>query len=128
MSNGNKKQDPPQEPIQQAHPPEMPTIERIRALNLKPGDVFIVEFKGRAYESDEILQRLQGQMTQNFPNNRALIIEGDDLAIRVFSPKESELCHAGKDGDCNWSKCPQEANNRANYQNYCPLASDENVD
>lgn len=34
----------------------------------------------------------------------------------------SQHCHAGKDGDCNWLECPQEANNRANYQNYCPLA------
>jgi hypothetical protein len=32
-------------------------------------------------------------------------------------------CHAGKDGDCNWKDCPQEANNRANYQSYCPLAA-----
>jgi len=32
-------------------------------------------------------------------------------------------CHAGKDGHCNWGDCPQEANNRANYQEYCPLAA-----
>lgn len=31
-------------------------------------------------------------------------------------------CHAGNDGDCWWKGCPQEANNRANYQDYCPLA------
>lgn len=33
----------------------------------------------------------------------------------------SSACHAGSDGDCNWSECPQEANNRANYQSICPL-------
>ena len=35
---------------------------------------------------------------------------------------EPEHCHSGRDGDCNWEDCPQEANNRANYQSYCPLA------
>lgn len=34
-------------------------------------------------------------------------------------------CHAGKDGDCNWQDCPQEANNRANWRDVCPLARDE---
>jgi hypothetical protein len=34
-----------------------------------------------------------------------------------------EHCHAGRDGECNWDGCPQEANNRANYQSYCPLAA-----
>jgi hypothetical protein len=29
--------------------------------------------------------------------------------------------HADSDGDCNWAECPQEANNRANYQTVCPL-------
>jgi hypothetical protein len=36
-----------------------------------------------------------------------------------------EHCHAGRDGDCNWKECPQEANNRANWKDVCPLAEDE---
>jgi len=34
-------------------------------------------------------------------------------------------CHADRDGDCNWKDCPQEANNRANYQTVCPLYREE---
>jgi len=30
-------------------------------------------------------------------------------------------CHAQSDGDCFWVDCPQEANNRQNYQSHCPL-------
>ena len=37
-------------------------------------------------------------------------------------------CHAGSDGDCNWKDCPQEANNRANYQKVCPLLREEDED
>jgi fructose-1,6-bisphosphatase/sedoheptulose 1,7-bisphosphatase-like protein len=33
----------------------------------------------------------------------------------------STACHAGMDGECYWSDCPQEANGRANYQSHCPL-------
>jgi hypothetical protein len=36
-----------------------------------------------------------------------------------------DRCHAGLDGECYWSKCPQEADDRANYQSWCPLASRE---
>lgn len=35
------------------------------------------------------------------------------------------VCHAGRDGDCWWKNCPQEANNRADWQEICPLAKDE---
>jgi hypothetical protein len=41
----------------------------------------------------------------------------DDLNVLT------EHCHAGRDGDCFWPECPQEANNRANYQRWCPLAT-----
>lgn len=34
-------------------------------------------------------------------------------------------CQAGNDGDCDWRFCPQEANNRANYQPSCPLLRDD---
>lgn len=35
---------------------------------------------------------------------------------------ERDRCHASRgDGECNWQHCPQEANNRANYQPHCPL-------
>ena len=37
--------------------------------------------------------------------------------------KPAQQCHAGSDGDCFWPECPQEANNRANYQVECPLRS-----
>lgn len=37
-------------------------------------------------------------------------------------------CHASRDGDCNWKECPQEANNRADYQTCCPLMTDEQKD
>lgn len=37
---------------------------------------------------------------------------------------ETPHCHAGRDGDCNWPECPQEANNRANYQSRCPLLAE----
>jgi hypothetical protein len=40
------------------------------------------------------------------------------------SVAEKPHCHAGSDGDCWWADCPQEANNRANYQSWCPLAHD----
>lgn len=42
--------------------------------------------------------------------------------------QDSARCHAGQDGDCFWPECPQEANNRANYQQWCPLAGDPNED
>lgn len=36
-----------------------------------------------------------------------------------------EHCHAGRDGDCTWTQCPQERANRKDYQSYCcPLARD----
>jgi len=35
--------------------------------------------------------------------------------------REPNRCHAGRDGECNWKHCPQEANNRANRQPHCPL-------
>lgn len=45
---------------------------------------------------------------------------------RVAAPSqeaapEVQSCHADRDGDCNWDKCPQ----LANRQSYCPLASAE---
>ncbi|KKM94146.1 hypothetical protein LCGC14_1201250 [marine sediment metagenome] len=44
-------------------------------------------------------------------------------------PEEADpYCHAGKDGDCIWDGCPQEANNRKNYQSWCPLAKKEEDD
>ncbi len=37
-------------------------------------------------------------------------------------------CRAGGDGDCNWEDCPQEANNRANRQSWCPLARRDDLE
>lgn len=56
-------------------------------------------------------------------------IDGDGV-LRTTPSDSGEKCHAGKDGDCNWSECPQEKDNRKNYQPWCPLASDsgETVD
>lgn len=34
-----------------------------------------------------------------------------------------ERCHGGKDGDCWWDRCPQEADGRANYLSWCGLAT-----
>lgn len=40
---------------------------------------------------------------------------------RSVLPPGSNRCRAGSDGDCSWKECPQEKNNRANYQEICPL-------
>lgn len=39
--------------------------------------------------------------------------------------KIDNFCHSDRDGDCLWTECPQEANNRANYQKICPLYKDD---
>jgi len=52
---------------------------------------------------------------------------GHIVAALNSAPASASHCHAGSDGECNWAECPQEANNRANYQTVCPLykADDE---
>lgn len=54
-------------------------------------------------------------------------------ATPVGAAKEAEVfaaprCHAASDGECSWAQCPQEANNRANYKSWCPLAAKHDDD
>lgn len=46
----------------------------------------------------------------------------DPISPEDLDEVSAHWCHAGRDGDCLWADCPQEANNRANYQSWCPLA------
>lgn len=43
------------------------------------------------------------------------------MKLEPFVEVRTSACHSGADGECYWSECPQEANNRANYQIICPL-------
>lgn len=44
-----------------------------------------------------------------------------NLAVAGFS--DNDHCHAGRDGECIWGRCPQDADGRANYQTLCVLAA-----
>lgn len=42
------------------------------------------------------------------------------------STKEPQSCHAGQDGDCNWSKCPQLRDNEPHTTGrHCPIDDGE---
>ena len=85
----------------------------------------IYDFIGESHNDADAELRFQEVST----NLAAFICETKGLAGLMGSPvrcpalaKPAQQCHADSDGDCSWSECPQEANNRANYQVECPLS------
>lgn len=61
----------------------------------------------------------------NYVPPRATPVDAAKEAEAFAPPAEMKGCHAGRDGECDWKQCPQEANGRANYQPRCPLATPE---
>lgn len=74
------------------------------------------------------------ELENQYGKNWALLIDDYKRLVKAAMQgdgggvQHKEACHAGRDGDCNWKHCPQEANNRANYQTCCPLMTDEQKD
>lgn len=73
------------------------------------------------WTADWLLELIQGKPYA--PEHRP-----DRRPVHPSSRDTPQYCHAGSDGECNWKDCPQEANNRANYQTFCPLATSRDTE
>lgn len=51
-------------------------------------------------------------------NAMLALVTGKKVPVLKDDPTR---CHAGRDGDCDWELCPQEAHHRRNYKSSCPL-------
>lgn len=40
----------------------------------------------------------------------------------IVVERSTPYCYSGRDGDCYWKDCPQEKDNGAHRQSYCPYA------
>lgn len=67
-------------------------------------------------------------LSESYTPPRSKPVDAAKEAEGTFAPASAPSCHADSDGDCGWAQCPQEANNRANYQSWCPLAAKRTAD
>lgn len=80
-----------------------------------------VAFPASEAERERSKEHLRKLASTSYTPPRSKSVDAAKEA-EVFAPPPSK-CHADSDGDCGWEHCPQESNNRANYQSWCPLAA-----